>query len=163
MIHRIKYSFWKIWLKEFHPSFQHDSQSWIFLFNMTHRNWTLLFNITQRIEPTFFEYDSKIWTFLCKEIWLKELNLGSEKKPQKNGTLFFNMTQRIELFFFCNLTQRIQPFFFNMTQRIVLFFNITLRIDPSCFPIWFNKLNHGSKYALALKNWSALRWHADLK
>ena len=137
------------------------SQNWIFLFNMTHRNWTLLFNITQRIEHTFFEYDSKNLNFSAKKYDSKNWTL-SRKKPQKEDS-FSNMTQRIELFLFATWLKKLNFFSIRLWELNSFFQYDSKNWNPSCFPIWVNKLNHGSKYALALENWPALCWHADMQ
>ena len=97
-------------LKELNLSFiwttlLHDSMNWTFL-NLTRRvesfpiwlkELDFFLNMTRRIEPflpwlerieplSFFEYDSKTWTFVW--VWLKEVSLF----------FFLNMTQRSELF-----------------------------------------------------------------
>ena len=84
-------------LTEVNPSFQHDSQYWTLLFNMTQK--MIIFLIDSKKNWTgFLEYDSKNWApFFSKmtrrielflEEWLKELNLVSKEK-----------SQRVELFF----------------------------------------------------------------
>ena len=72
----------------------------IFWKKTSQRNWTLLINITQRIEPTFFEFDSKNWTFFfLPKLRLKACSL-SKKNDSKNSTFFFflNTTLGIDVF-----------------------------------------------------------------
>ena len=113
MTQRIEFFFWKTWLTEIELFFP----TWLiviepfFFWHVTQRIEPFL-NVTQRIEP--------FW------MWRKELNFSwiwrkdwsfSPKFWQKNQWIEpsfqkwfkeLNMTQRIELFFFFNVTQRIQ-------------------------------------------------------
>ena len=88
------------WLKELNPFLVWLKEFCFFSkFFLTQRFF--LERMTQRIEPDFFKYDSKKWTFLWLEefdffysIWIKELSLFSNL-TQKNWTSFMNMTQRV--------------------------------------------------------------------
>ena len=99
-------------LKELNPSFQHDSQNWIFLFNFTQRNWTI------------FLIDSKNWTFkkslkvFFEKKWLKEFNLSFFEYDSQNWFLK-TLTELNLLFFF---TQRIEPFFWYHSKNWTFIF-----------------------------------------
>ena len=153
---------------------ENDSQDWTLFFfwkkklSKNWKSWTLLGyhskdwiflqkNMTQRIEPFFFsQFDSKNCSFYFS--WPKYLNLFHmtqriepwvKKKPQKKWNSFSNMTQRIELFFFAIWHKEFN--FFQYDSKNWAFFNITLRMDPSCFPIWLWKLNSFFNMALRIE------------
>ena len=169
-------------LKKKHDSqnwtiFPCDSRNWTLLSNMSHRNWTFLFYMTQRIEPFFFEYDSKNWTLFfwiltqrielfVFRIWRKELNLFSWiwRKDwsfslkfwhkSKNWTFFSKMTQRIKLFLELCLKE------FNWLQNRTF-------LNDSNFWTWFFKWlelfvwfkeemtqNFSTPFVIWLKNWT---------
>ena len=102
-----------------------------FFFEYDAKNWTFFFfNITQRIEP-LFEYDSKNWISFW--VWLKKSNS------------FLNTT-------FLNTTQWIEPIFLNVSQIEIFGWKIVKKKtklifshDPKnrtrFFSIWLKELN----------------------
>ena len=149
-------------------SFQYDSQTWTFFFNMTHRlelflfqydsqNWTFSFSIWPTELMPHFEYEFNPFSMCLKEFnlfsWLKEFNL------------LFHMTQRIEPFFqkydlqelnlLRNMTQRIGRFLVWL-KELNFFFWIRLKkkitdFEPF-FSTWLKELIHLVKYDR--KNWT---------
>ena len=136
-------------LKELNLSFiwttlLHDSMNWTFL-NLTRRvesfpiwlkELDFFLNMTRRIEPflpwlerieplSFFEYDSKTWTFVW--VWLKEVSL-------------FFWTWLKELNLFLNLTQRMDPFSQNDSENWT-FFSKCVSKNGTFFQMWLKELN----------------------
>ena len=109
--------FCSTWLIEIEPFFS----TWLIEIEPFFSTWLIeiepffFLNMTQRIEPTFFEHDSKNWNHFFEHdskncffsIWLK------------NWTLFWIYLN--ELFFFFNLILKIEPYF-RLAQRFDFFF-----------------------------------------
>ena len=100
----------KIWTSYFQ---EYDSKNWTLCQKKKDsKNWTLL---KWLIELNLFlwtssQYDSKSWSLFA--VWLQEFNFSRVfQYDSKNWTFFWVLTPRVELFFFLNLTQRIEPLF----------------------------------------------------
>ena len=138
--------------------------------------WKWLFEMTHRIEPFFepFQDDSKSWSLFS--IWPKELNPLFFSKCLKELNLFFSkcsknwtslsfellfyMTQRIELFFFSNVTQRIEPLLEYDSKNWIFVRYIRLKVKESnlFFLIRINESNTfffcmWLMFSNDLKNW----------
>ena len=137
------------------PSFQHDSKNWTFS-GMWLKELNLL-NTTQRIEPFFFKKKKEPKELNLSGMWLKELSLF----------FFPNVTHRIEPLF---MTQRIEPFFLKTTQKYdsknwtffqydsKILFNTTQRIEHFFF--WIRLKN--SNFKKNSKNWTFWTWLKEL-
>ena len=166
--------FWKIWLAELNPSFQHDLT---LLFNMTHRNWNLLFNMTQR-NWTHFKCDSKSIFILKisdsknKLIFfenIRELNLLSDLWP-KRTELFFNLWLKELNTFECD-SKELTFFFSIWLKDLNPFLNVTQRIEPLLWTwlkdfvlwIWLEEFfyNDYKNWILWIKNWFTSASHVE--
>ena len=78
--------FWKTWLKELNPLRVWLTELIFFFWKMTHRIETFWW--------TFFQYDSKNWTFTMTQRFQ-----FLKKVDAENWTIFLNMTQRSGPFF----------------------------------------------------------------
>ena len=128
---------------------QSDSKNCFFFFNMTRRiepsfsnmsQWIEPFcRSTQRIEPCFFQYDSKTWHLL--KIWFSRI------EP------FENLTQRIELLKVW--LKALNPFFQYESTNRTHFSNMTQRID------FFFEYDSKNLFFLNIdsKNWTLLNYH----
>ena len=158
--------FFSMWLKELNSFlfdvfiwtfFQFDSKNCLFFEKITRRIepsfWTchnelnLFLKWRKELNITFLEYDSKNWTFskvthsieffFFLKMRLETIELC--KYDSENWTFPFSirLTElRTDVFFFFNLTQRIEY----DSKHWTLFFNLTLRMEPS-FQIWLTELN----------------------
>ena len=131
---------------------KYDSKNWTF-FQFDSKNWTL-----------FLECDSKNWTFFSK--WLKELFLFFSIWLKELNPLFWTCLKELKidsenwtLFFFFNMTQRLDPlqkydfqelnllkiwikglnFWKCDSKQWTLCFNMSQRIEPT-FPIWVKEM-----------------------
>ena len=165
MIQRIEL-FFSIWLKELkmtqkiEPLFRFnmtDSKNCIFLiwlqklnplFEHVSMNWTFFFSMwLKELNPFFLEYDAKNWTFF-PWMWSKELNL-----------LFFfeNMTQRIETFFFEYDAKNWNFFFLEYDAKNWNFLSWIWRKELNLFPWkWSKEWKLFWKYDS--KNWTFFSW-----
>ena len=144
-------------LTEVNPSFQHESQYWTLLFNMTQR--MIFFWLTQKNWIEFLEYDSKNWARIFSKMtrrielfleeWLKELNLVSKEKSQrvqlffdyevKNCFLSFSTwLEELNLFLIC---LKELSLFLEYDAQNWTFFSIWLKEFWTFQKIWLTELN----------------------
>ena len=115
--HRIEPFFW-MWLQELNPFLRMWHKELNFFENATQRIEIFFFFLkkkeTQRIEPLFFEYDSKNWT-LFLWTWRKELN-----------PFFLNTIHRIEPFVSWIWFTELNPLFLEYDSQNWTFLKIWL-------------------------------------
>ena len=100
-----------------------------FFFEYDAKNWTFFFfNITQRIEP-LFEYDSKNWISFW--VWLKKSNFFFFEYDSMNRTHFLECESNWNFWLKNSQKKKNKIDFFTWPEESnPLFFNMTQRIEP---------------------------------
>ena len=151
---RLELFVFQTWFKELDSYFD-DSQTWSFFLELWHFFWKKITQrigpnfLTQRIEPFFFEYDAKNWTFF---LWL---NMTQRIEPfendAENWTLFLFCRKELKLFPLCLWYDSKKWNLKKWLKELNLF-----------FLIWLTELNLFFFHLYDSKNWT-LRLKKRLK
>ena len=139
---------WLFWKNESNiwTLFENDSKNWFFSYYSN--NWALFWKKTHRIE--FFKVIIRIEFFFLRKIKeLKELNPSCISLKWLNFFCWTYDSKNLNIFFF-NLTQRIAPTFFFLWFKYLDLFHMTQRIEPSLLRV-SNTWTFSKKWTLFFK------------